>query len=154
MELALFQPEIPQNTGTILRLGACLGVHVHIIHPTGFTFSSKELRRAGLDYLDAAEFTEHPSYAHFAEWRESQNRRLALLTTRAATSAYATEYRDGDILMVGRESSGVPDNVASAADLRVRIPMRQNLRSLNVAIAASLVLGEALRQTQAFAALT
>lgn len=138
----------------MLRLGACLGVHVHIIHPTGFTFSSTALRRAGLDYLDVAEFTQHQSYDHFSQWRESQGRRLALLTTRAATSAYAAEYRDGDILMVGRESSGVPDHVASAADLRVRIPMRQNLRSLNVAIAASLVLGEALRQTQAFTALT
>lgn len=138
----------------MLRLGACLGVHVHIIHPTGFAFSSKALRRAGLDYLDAAEFTEHPSYADFAQWRQSAGRRLVLLTTRAGTSAYASTYQDGDILMVGRESAGVPDTVADAAELRVRIPMRENLRSLNVAIAASLVLGEALRQTNAYAALS
>ena len=95
----------------MLRLGACLGVHVHIIHPTGFAFSSKALRRAGLDYLDAAEFTEHPSYADFARWRQSAGRRLVLLTTRAGTSAYTSTYRDGDILMVGRESAGVPDTV-------------------------------------------
>ena len=127
---------------------------VHIIHPTGFAFSDKSLKRGALDYFDHAEFSEHDSYADFAVWRLAEGRRLVLLTTRATQSAYAMDYAAGDILMVGRESAGVPDAVADTADLRVRVPMRQDRRSLNVAVAASLVLGEALRQTGAFAALT
>jgi len=154
VELALYQPDIAQNTGTMLRLGACLGVHVHIIHPTGFPFSKKAVKRGGLDYLDHADFIEHDSYEQFTAWRQGAGRRLVLLTTKGAVSAYEADYRDGDVLMVGRESAGVPDAVAEAADLRVRIPMRTEMRSLNVAMAASLVLGEALRQTGAFATLT
>jgi len=154
LDLALYQPDIAQNTGAMLRLGACLGVSIHIIHPTGFPFSRKAMQRGGLDYLDHAEFIEHDSYAHFTQWRQSAGRRLVLLTTRGATSAYAAAYGDGDVLMVGRESAGVPEAVAEAADLRVRIPMRQQMRSLNVAMAASLVLGEALRQTGNFKTLT
>jgi tRNA (cytidine/uridine-2'-O-)-methyltransferase len=138
----------------MLRLGACLGVTIHIIHPTGFPFSKKAVKRGGLDYLEHAQWLEHDSYADFSDWRRAEGRRLVLLTTKAAGSAYAAEYRDGDVLMVGRESAGVPDVVADGADLRVRIPMRQDLRSLNVAMAASLVLGEALRQTGAFQTLT
>lgn len=138
----------------MLRLGACLGVPVHIIHPTGFPFSKKAVKRGGLDYLDHAEVMEHDSYAHFTAWREAAGRRLVLLTTKAAGSAYEAGYRDGDVLMVGRESAGVPAAVADGAELRVRIPMRQQMRSLNVAMAASLVLGEALRQTGAFQTLT
>jgi tRNA (cytidine/uridine-2'-O-)-methyltransferase len=153
LELALYQPDIAQNTGSMLRLGACLGVPVHIIHPTGFPFSQKALKRGGLDYLDHAEFTEHLSFAHFAQWRRQAGKRLVLLTTKSSDSAYGASYRTGDILMVGRESAGVPENVAAEADLRVRIPMRQDMRSLNVAMAASLVLGEALRQTGAFSVL-
>lgn len=152
--LALYQPDIAQNTGTMLRLGACLGVHVHIIHPTGFPFSARTLKRGALDYLEYAEFTEHLSWSHFHDWRMDSGRRLVLLTTKAATSIYGTSYAPDDILLMGRESSGVPDAVAEAADLRVRIPMRQAMRSLNVAVAASLVLGEALRQTGHFEALT
>lgn len=150
LDLALYQPDIAQNTGSMLRLGACLGVTIHIIHPTGFPFSKKAVKRGGLDYLEHAEFTEHDSYAHFTAWRQAAGRRLVLLTTKGASSAYEAQYRDDDVLMVGRESAGVPDAVADAADLRVRIPMRQEMRSLNVAMAASLVLGEALRQTGAF----
>ncbi|MDP3316619.1 MAG: tRNA (cytidine(34)-2'-O)-methyltransferase, partial [Devosia sp.] len=146
MALALYQPDIAQNTGTMLRLGACLGVHVHIIHPTGFPFSAKAIRRSALDYLEHAELTEHASWAHFRDWQLESGRRLVLLTTRAASSSYDAGYTPGDILLMGRESAGVPDAVAEAADLRVRIPMRQAMRSLNVAVAASLVLGEALRQ--------
>jgi tRNA (cytidine/uridine-2'-O-)-methyltransferase len=153
LDLALYQPDIAQNTGSMLRLGACLGVPIHIIHPTGFPFSQKAVKRGGLDYLEHAEVTEHDSYADFTKWREETGRRLVLLTTKSAASAYAADYRHGDVLMVGRESVGVPDAVASGADLRVRIPMRQDMRSLNVAMAASLVLGEALRQTGAFATL-
>ena len=137
----------------MLRLGACLGVPVHIIHPTGFPFSRKALKRAGLDYLEHAEFTEHLSYGHFAQWRRDASKRLVLLTTKSSNSAYEATYGPGDILMVGRESAGVPEDVAAEADMRVRIPMRHNMRSLNVAMAISLVLGEALRQTGAFSVL-
>src|SRR5262249_47341583 len=121
--------------------------------PTGFPFSRRELKRGGLDYLDLAQFIEHDSYAHFAAARRGQGRRLVLLTTKASGSAYAAEYGDNDILMLGRESAGVPDSVAEDAELGVRIPMREGLRSINVAVAASLVLGEAMRQTNAFASL-
>lgn len=154
VDLALYQPDIAQNTGTLLRLGACLGVMVHIIHPTGFQFSPRSIRRGALDYLEHARFTEHDSYAHFDAWRRNEGRRLALLTTRAGTSAYEAAYRPEDILLLGRELAGVPDTVAADAELRVRIPMRQDMRSLNVAVAGGLVLGEALRQTNGFAALT
>lgn len=150
LHLALYQPDIAQNTGAMLRLGACLGVAVHIIHPTGFPFSLRALRRGALDYADHVDLTEHDSFAHFAAWRESEGRRLVLLTTKASVSAYEVAYQPDDVLMVGRESAGVPDAVAASAELRVRIPMRENLRSLNVAMAASLVLGEALRQTHGF----
>ncbi len=154
VDLALYQPDIAQNTGTLLRLGACLGVHLHIIHPTGFPFSARTLKRGALDYLEHASFDEHDSYGHFSEWRRRAGRRLVLLTTKSSRSVYEVAFRDGDVLMLGRESAGVPDAVAAGADLRVRIPMRQEMRSLNVAVAGSLVLGEALRQTNAFAALT
>ena len=154
VELALYQPDIPQNTGTLLRLGACLGVRVHVIHPTGFAFSRKTLKRGALDYLEAADYVEHVSYAQFTAWRLESRRRLVLLTTKASVSSYEVSYGPGDILMVGRESAGVPDEVAAAADLRVRIPMRPGLRSINVALAATLVLGEAMRQTAAFEALS
>jgi tRNA (cytidine/uridine-2'-O-)-methyltransferase len=152
--LALYQPDIPQNTGTLLRLGACLGIGVHVIHPTGFHFSPQSLRRVALDYLAHCDYREHESFAAFEDWRRAAGRRLVLLTTRANASAYAVEYRPDDVLMVGRESAGVPDNVATSADLRVRIPMAPGLRSINVAVAASLVVGEAMRQTGAFEGLT
>lgn len=154
VELALYQPDIAQNTGTLLRLGACLGIRVHIIHPTGFAFSRANLRRTGLDYLDHAQFEEHVSFARFDAWRRESDRRLVLATTKAGLSVYDAAYEAGDIIMVGRESAGVPDTVAQAADLKVRIPMREGLRSINVALAATLVLGEAMRQTQAFKDLT
>ena len=154
IDLALYQPDIAQNTGTLLRLGACLGVMVHVIHPTGFQFSPRSIRRGALDYLEHALFTEHDSYAHFDAWRRAEGRRLVLLTTKSSESVYEAAFSPGDILMLGRESAGVPEDVAADAELRVRIPMRQQMRSLNVAVAGSLVLGEALRQTDAFAALT
>jgi tRNA (cytidine/uridine-2'-O-)-methyltransferase len=150
VSLALYQPDIAQNTGTLIRLGACLGITVHIIHPTGFVFSRKTLARSGLDYLDHAMIIEHASYTEFDAWRRTERRRLVLLTTKAETSAYDVGYDTVDILMLGRESAGVPPSVAKDADLRVRIPMGDAMRSLNVAIAAGLVLGEALRQTGHF----
>ena len=153
IDLALYQPDIANNTGTLIRLGACLDVTIHVIHPTGFAFSARSLARAGLDYVDRASVQEHDSWARFETWRRDTGRRLVLLTTKATSSAYEVAYRPDDILMVGRESAGVPDPVAAAADLRVRIPMRDGLRSINVALAATLVLGEAKRQTDGFTGL-
>ena len=147
IDLALYQPDIAANTGTLLRLGACLGTKVHIIHPAGFALTDRNLTRAGMDYLDKAALAEHDSFSAFQDWRHEQGRRLVLLTTKASQSAYEASYRPGDILLLGRESAGVPDSVADAADLRVRIPMRPDLRSINVAIAGAMILGEALRQT-------
>ena len=153
VDLVLYQPDIAQNTGTLLRLGACLDIAVHIIHPTGFPFSRRELKRGGLDYLDHARIVEHDSYSHFDRWRGEAGRRLVLLTTKSSESAYAFSYRPGDMLMLGRESAGVPEAVAGAADARIRIPMRAGLRSINVAVAGAMILGEALRQTHGYDAL-
>jgi tRNA (cytidine/uridine-2'-O-)-methyltransferase len=153
VDIALYQPDIANNTGTLIRLGACLGTTIHIIHPTGFPFSARALARAGLDYVDHAAVREHASWAQFNAWRHEAGRRLVLLTTKAETSAYAAAYGNDDILMVGRESAGVPDAVAEACDLLVRIPMRSGLRSINVALAATMVLGEAKRQTDGFTGL-
>ena len=153
VDLALYQPDIANNTGTLIRMGACLDTTIHLIHPTGFPFSPKALARAGLDYVDHASVQEHASWTAFDAWRRDQARRLVLLTTKAETSAYAVGYRADDILMVGRESAGVPHAVGEAADLRIRIPMRDSMRSINVALAATLILGEAKRQTDGFAGL-
>jgi tRNA (cytidine/uridine-2'-O-)-methyltransferase len=153
VELALYQPDIAQNTGTLLRLSACLGFAVHIIHPTGFPFSRRELKRGGLDYLDQASVTEHDSYAHFDSWRRTSGRRMVLLTTKATGSAYDAEFGTGDVLVVGRESAGVPETVAADAELKLRIPMREGLRSINVALTAAMAMGEALRQTGHFGTL-
>ena len=144
--LALYQPDIPQNAGTLMRLCACMDVVLHFIHPAGFAFSHARLRRAGMDYLDHVRIVEHTSFEAFDTARKAAGQRLVLLTTKAGESAYAAAYAPGDILMLGRESAGVPDAVAARADLRVRIPMAEGLRSLNVAIAGAMVLGEALRQ--------
>jgi tRNA (cytidine/uridine-2'-O-)-methyltransferase len=147
MEIILFEPDIPQNAGTIMRLGACMGVAVHIVEPAGFPVSDRSFRRAGLDYLDAVKIERHISFAAFEEWRKASGRRLVLLTTKGKTAYPDFAFRDGDLLMVGRESSGVPDKVHARADVSLRIPMREGLRSLNIAVALSMVLGEALRQT-------
>jgi len=149
ISLALFQPDNPRNTGTVIRLGACLGVAVHIIEPCGFPFSTqvtpKALKAGLLDYLDAAEIHHHRDWAAFHA--AVAGRRLVLMTTRAHLSYTDFRYRRGDILLLGQESAGVPDNVADAADARLKIPMRSGLRSINVALAAAMVTGEALRQT-------
>jgi len=154
VELALYQPDIANNTGTLIRLGACLDTRIHLIHPTGFPFSPKALARAGMDYVDHAMVQEHVSWNAFNQWRKDNGRRLVLLTTKTETSAYTIEFAVNDILMVGRESAGVPDAVAEEADVRIRIPMRDGLRSINVALAATLVLGEAKRQTDGFTGLS
>ena len=144
--LALFQPDIPQNCGTMLRLCACLGLDAAIIEPAGFSTSDRHFRRAGMDYLEQLVVTRHASFAAFETWRASAGRRLVLLTTRADLAYTAAVFAPGDVLMVGRESAGVPDAVQAAADLRVGVPMRPPARSLNVAVAAAMVVGEALRQ--------
>jgi tRNA (cytidine/uridine-2'-O-)-methyltransferase len=147
MRIALYEPDIPQNTGTILRLAACLGVDAHIIEPTGFPSSDRAFRRAGMDYLDRVSLRRHSSWAAFEAWRRAECLRLILFTTTAAVSYLDHGYRPDDILMFGRESAGVPDAVHQAADARLLIPMRPELRSINVAMAAAMALGEAMRQT-------
>lgn len=147
VQLALYQPDIPQNTGAVIRLCACFGARLHLIHPFGFAFSDKKLRRAGMDYVAHADITEHLSFSAFDAWRQSENRRLVLMTTGADLSVYAPVFSPRDILLLGRESAGVPGAVRETADLAVTLPMRPGLRSLNVALSAALGLGEALRQT-------
>lgn len=153
MRLALYQPDIPQNAGTILRLAACLAVPVDVIMPAGFDLSDRNLRRAGLDYLDHVSLARHEDWDTFDTQRRAECQRLVLLTTKGAVSHIDFAFQAGDTLLLGRESSGVPDAVHAAADARVRIPMQAGLRSLNIAVAAALVLGEALRQTGGFAPL-
>jgi len=148
MQIALFQPDIPPNTGTILRLCACLDVTAHIIEPAGFPVSDRPLRRAGLDSLDQVTITRHDSWSKFQQWRNEAACRLVLFTTKADGSYLDYRYQAADILLFGRESAGVPDEVAAAADARLRIPIKPALRSLNVAMAAALAAGEALRQTR------
>jgi tRNA (cytidine/uridine-2'-O-)-methyltransferase len=148
MRLALFEPDIPQNAGTMMRMAACLGVAVDLIEPCGFFVDDRRLRRAGMDYLARAALHRHPSWQAYRATRENGGQgRLVLLTTRAEVAYTGFRFRADDILMVGRESRGVPDPVHAAADARVRVPMVAGNRSLNVAVAAAIVLGEALRQT-------
>lgn len=148
MRLALFQPDIAQNTGTILRLAACLGVPVDIIEPCGFAFDDRRLRRSGMDYLEGVDLSRHRSWQAYAEQRSAG--RLVLLTTAGDASLPAAVFEATDTLMLGRESAGVPEEVHAAAALRVRIPLRPGMRSINVALAAAMVLGEALRQTKGY----
>lgn len=147
MRIALYQPDIAQNTGTILRLAACLGVEAHIIEPAGFPTSDRAFRRAGMDYLDHVMLRRHLSWQAFETWRTSERLRVLLFTTAAATSYLDQAYRPDDILMFGRESSGVPEAVHQAADGKLLIPMRRGLRSINVAMAVAMALGETMRQT-------
>jgi tRNA (cytidine/uridine-2'-O-)-methyltransferase len=146
LTLALFQPDIAQNAGTMLRACACLGVDAAIIEPAGFPTSDRHFRRSGMDYLDRVRIERHVSWDAFEAWRAARGRRLVLLTTRGALPYTRFAYAPGDILMVGRESVGAPDEAHAAADARVIIPMQPGLRSLNVALSAAMVLGEALRQ--------
>src|SRR6195256_5119431 len=147
MRIALFQPDISQNTGTILRLCACLNVEAHIIEPAGFPVSDRHFRRAGMDYLDQVTILRHDSWAKFEQWRKVKGFRLTLVSTRGALPYLDYRYKADDILLFGRESAGVPDEVVTAADARLVIPIAPGLRSLNVAMAAAMALGEAIRQT-------
>src|SRR4051794_7060056 len=150
MRIALYEPDIPQNTRTILRLCACLGVDAHLIGPTGFPSSDRAFRRAGMDYLDQVALMRHASWRAFEDWRRSEAARLILFSTRATTGYLSQSFQPDDVLMFGRESAGVPDEVHAAADLRLIIPMRPGLRSINVAMTCAMALGEALRQTRGF----
>jgi tRNA (cytidine/uridine-2'-O-)-methyltransferase len=150
MHVALYQPDIAANAGTILRLAACLGIAAHIIEPAGFPTSDRAFRRAGMDYLDQVSLTRHESWDAFERWRRGETLTLALFTTRAARSYLEHTFQPAEVLLFGRESSGVPEDVHAAADARLVIPMRPGLRSLNVALACAIVVGEALRQTNRF----
>lgn len=151
MRMALFQPDIPQNAGAILLLGACLGVPVDIIEPCGFLFDDRRLRRAGMDYLAQAVLDRHRSWERYLDRRRmAAAGRLVLLTTAGDTRHTAFRFRPDDTLLLGRESAGVPPAVHACADARLRVPMRPGLRSLNLALAAAMVLGEALRQIDGF----
>lgn len=150
MRVALYQPDIPQNTGTILRMAACLNIEVDLIGPAGFDISDRALRRAGLDYLDRVRIVRHQSFAEFESRRGERGGRLLLLTTAGATPYMGFTYDTSDVLLAGRESAGVPPDVHESADARLKVPMSAGLRSLNVAVALAMVLGEALRQTGHF----
>jgi tRNA (cytidine/uridine-2'-O-)-methyltransferase len=151
MRLALYQPDIPQNTGAMLRLAACFGLGVDVILPAGFIFDDKRMRRAGMDYIDQVEIARWSSWERYVESRgaaadAATTGRLVLLTTKGEHAYTDFTFADADTLLVGRESSGVPPEVSAAADARLVIPMRPGLRSLNVAMAAAIVVGEAVRQ--------
>lgn len=148
MQLALYQPDIPPNTGTIIRMAACLDVNVNIIEPCGFPFGEKSFRRAGMDYIDQSKIIRHKSWEAFLD--NIGSARIILLSTRAARPYCDITYQGDDILLLGRESAGVPDEVHERADMSVIIPMTPETRSLNVALSAAMVLGEALRQTMLF----
>ncbi len=150
LRIALYEPDIPQNTGTVLRLCACLGIEAHLIEPAGFPASDRAFRRAGMDYLDAVALVRHRSWREFEAWRRRERRRLVLFTTAASLPYLDYRFEPDDILLFGRELAGVPQEVHASADARLVIPMREGLRSLNVAIAAAMVAGEALRQTAGF----
>ncbi|MBA3039222.1 MAG: tRNA (cytidine(34)-2'-O)-methyltransferase [Alphaproteobacteria bacterium] len=147
LRIALYQPDIPGNTGTILRLAACLGLGVDIIEPAGFDISDRNLKRAGMDYLASVKLARHVNFERFEEWRRESGRRLVLASTKAADRYTDFAYRPDDILLFGRESAGVPETVHDGADARVIIPMVEGQRSINVAMSAAMIAGEALRQT-------
>jgi len=148
MRIALYQPDIAGNTGTILRLAACLGLEVHIVEPAGFDLSDRNLKRAGMDYLEMAALTRHLDWPAFEAWRKAQGARLVLLSTRAETAYTDFAYHPGDVLLFGRESAGVPDTIHAAADHRLTIPMQPGARSLNLALSVAMVAGEAARQAR------
>jgi len=151
IRLALYQPDIPQNTGAAMRLCACLGAGLDIIEPCGFLFDDKKVRRSGMDYIEALDYVRHSSWEKFVE-ANSGKRRIILMTTKASIPYTDFTYKEDDILLAGSESAGVHDHVHAASDGRVIIPLRAGLRSLNMVNAASMIMGEALRQTKRFPA--
>ena len=147
MRIALYQPDIPQNTGNIFRLGACLGVSVDIIEPTGFVFDDKKFKRSSMDYMNYLDYKRHDDWDHFYKWIQKKKFRLILMTTKSNKSLYNFEFRPSDILLFGRESAGVPENIHKIVDYRLTIPMQDGVRSINLSSSVALVLGEGLRQT-------
>ena len=147
MRIALFQPDIPQNTGNIFRLGACLGISVDIIEPTGFIFDDKKFKRSAMDYINHIDYKRHIDWKHFYDWAQESRFRLILMTTKSKQSFYNFEFLSSDILLFGRESAGVPNNVHKIVDQRLTIPMKKGVRSINLSSSVALVLGEGLRQT-------
>ncbi|NQV46036.1 MAG: tRNA (cytidine(34)-2'-O)-methyltransferase [Rhodospirillales bacterium] len=152
MRIALYEPDIPQNTGAVLRTAACFGIGVDIIEPCGFVWDEKRLRRAGMDYLDSVDMVRHASWQKYLEQRQAnqESGRMVLLTTKGSVSYAAFTFQSGDTILLGRESAGVPDSVHDSADARIRIPMAAGMRSLNVAVSAGVVMSEALRQLNAY----
>ena len=148
MKIALFQPDIAQNLGTNLRTAACLGVDVEIIEPCGFPFDDRKVRRAGMDYIDVVKYTRHSSWDEFKKWSEENNYRLVLLSSKVETPYTEFVFQKNDILLLGRESAGVTEEIADYCENAVTIPMQGGVRSLNVAVSAGIVLGEALRQVK------
>jgi tRNA (cytidine/uridine-2'-O-)-methyltransferase len=146
LTIALYQPDIPQNAGTILRMCACLGFDAAIIEPAAFPVSDRHFRRAGMDYLDHVTITRHASFGAFDAWRRAARARLVLLSTKARLAYADFRFEPGDILLLGRESAGAPPEVHASADARLAVPLRDGMRSLNVAVAAAMVAGEAARQ--------
>lgn len=154
MRLALYQPDIPQNTGTLIRLCACLSVPLDIIEPCGFTYTDRQLRRAAMDYADDVNLKRHDSWDHFKADRADRahrSGRLVLATTKGDRAYTAFDFQSGDTILLGQEQSGVPEEIHDQADGRLHIPMQKGARSLNIAVAGAMILGEALRQTQGFA---
>ncbi|MYZ46736.1 tRNA (cytidine(34)-2'-O)-methyltransferase [Rhizobiales bacterium L72] len=146
MECALFEPDIPQNAGSVIRLGACFGVRVHLVHPCGFALTDRHFRRAGMDYLDRAALREHVAWEAFDAWRRAERRRLVALSTHGRVALHDYAFRAGDVLLLGRESAGLPEPIRGESDAVLRIPVGSGNRSLNVAVAAGIALAEALRQ--------
>ena len=147
MRIALYQPDIPQNTGNIFRLGACLGISVDIIEPTGFIFDDKKFKRSAMDYIDHINYKRHIDWQHFYDWTKDKEFRLILMTTKSKKSLYSFKFHPSDILLFGRESAGVPENIHNIVDHRLTIPMKNGVRSINLSSSVALVLGEGLRQT-------
>jgi tRNA (cytidine/uridine-2'-O-)-methyltransferase len=146
LSIALYQPDIAGNTGTILRFAACLGLTVELIEPAGFDSSDRNLKRAGMDYLETVLLTRHIDWQHFEAWRTATGRRLVLASTKAAAPYTSFDFRDDDVILFGRESAGVPDHVHDSADARITIPMTSGQRSINVAMSVAMISGEAIRQ--------
>jgi len=144
LRIALYQPDIPQNSGAMMRLCACLGVGLDIVEPCGFVWDDRKIRKAAMDYYDHVDIKKHSSWEVFKE--NTKNNRIILMTTKASVPYTEYKFQDGDILLAGRESSGVPDEVHEHANGRVLIPMHGKMRSINVVNAGSMIIGEALRQ--------
>ncbi|WP_109317008.1 tRNA (cytidine(34)-2'-O)-methyltransferase [Pseudovibrio ascidiaceicola] len=149
-DIALYQPDIPQNTGTLLRLAACMDVTVHLIEPAGFPLSDHALKRAGMDYIERAKLQRHMDWESFREWQLAEKRRLILMTTKGSRPYTQFAFKKDDLILMGRESSGVSEDIHQIADARLLIPMKNGMRSLNMAVSTGMVLGEALRQTDCF----